>query len=114
MYQEEYKRWMAADLEEKLHMRMEQQLLQKKHGMELLAERLEALSPLKKLSQGYAFVTGQSGQGICSAARVKPGDILNIHMLDGKVAAKAVEVELAPKRCRIGQTETETTDCQKE
>ncbi len=101
-------------MEEKLHMRMEQQLLQKKHGMELLAERLEALSPLKKLSQGYAFVTGQSGQGICSAARVKPGDILNIHMLDGKVAAKAVEVELAPKRCRIGQTETETTDCQKE
>ncbi len=108
------KRQMAADLEEKLHMRMEQQLLQKKHGMELLAERLEALSPLKKLSQGYAFVAGQSGQGICSAARVKPGDILNIHMLDGKVAAKAVEVELAPKRCRIGQTETETTDCQKE
>lgn len=61
--------------------------------MELLAERLESLSPLKKLSQGYAFVTDKNGQGICDAEKVQTGDTLKIHMLNGKVTAKVEEVE---------------------
>ncbi|TGY95456.1 exodeoxyribonuclease VII large subunit [Petralouisia muris] len=87
------KRQTAADLEEKLRMRMEQQVMQRRHELELLAERLESLSPLKKLSQGYAFVTDKNGQGICDAEKVQTGDTLKIHMLNGKVTAKVEEVE---------------------
>lgn len=87
------KRQTAADLEEKLRMRMEQQLLQRRHTLELLAERLESLSPLKKLSQGYAFVADENGQGICDAKKVRTGDTLKIHMLNGTVSAKVEEVE---------------------
>ncbi len=87
------KRQTAADLEEKLRVKMEQQLLQRRHTLELLAERLEALSPLKKLSQGYAFVADEQGQGICDAGKVQKGDTLKIHMLNGKVSAKVEEVE---------------------
>lgn len=87
------KRQTAADLEEKLRMRMEQQLLHRRHTLELLAERLESLSPLKKLSQGYAFVADENGQGICDAKKVRTGDTLKIHMLNGKVSAKVEEVE---------------------
>lgn len=87
------KRQTAAELEEKLRMRMEQQLLHRRHTLELLAERLESLSPLKKLSQGYAFVADENGQGICDAKKVRTGDALKIHMLNGIVSAKVEEVE---------------------
>lgn len=86
------KRQMAADLEDKLSLGMQQRLLQKKHELELLAERLESLSPLKKLSQGYSFVADEKGRAICDATKVQPGDSLHIHMLNGKVTAKVLEV----------------------
>ena len=88
------KRQTAADLEEKLRAAMERQLTQKKHELELAAERLEAHSPVKKLSQGYAFVSDASGRGVREAARVRPGDLLAVHMLDGTVYAEATEVSM--------------------
>lgn len=87
------KRQAAADLEDKLRIRMEQQLMQKKHGLELLAERLESLSPVKKLGQGYAFVADEGGRGVTDASSLKPGDTLNIHMLNGKVSAEVKGIE---------------------
>ncbi|MCI8484026.1 MAG: exodeoxyribonuclease VII large subunit [Lachnospiraceae bacterium] len=87
------KRQMAVELEEKLQMRMEHVLTEKKHKMALTAERLESLSPAKKLSQGYAFVADETGRGICDAASLKVGDRLNIRMLNGKAAAEVVQVE---------------------
>lgn len=88
------KRQMAVELEDKLRVRMEYVLTEKKHEMALRAERLESLSPAKKLSQGYAFVADETGRGIRDAADLKTGDRLNIHMLHGKVAAEVAGVEL--------------------
>lgn len=88
------KRQLAADLEEKLQMVMESQLMKKKHELELFAERLEALSPVKKLSQGYSFVTDKKGQGVCDVTKIKIDDLLKIHMLNGTVLTKVTEVEL--------------------
>ncbi len=87
------KRQVVADLEDKLRIRMEQQLVQKKHGLELLAERLEALSPVKKLSQGYAFVADKEGRGVSDASRLQVGDGLDIHMLNGKVSVEVTGIE---------------------
>ena len=87
------KRQTAADLEDRLRMRMEHVLMQKKHELELSAERLEALSPVKKLSQGYSFVADETGRGISDAGRLNPGDMLHIHMLNGKATAKVMEIE---------------------
>ncbi|MEY8517749.1 exodeoxyribonuclease VII large subunit [Lachnospiraceae bacterium 29-84] len=89
------KRQMAADLEDKLRMQMEYLLAQEKHRMELQAQKLEALSPVRKLSQGYAFVSDDTGNGIPYAKDVKAEDVLHIHMLDGKVTAKVQKVELS-------------------
>ncbi len=87
------KRQVVADLEDKLRIRMEQQLVQKKHALELLAERLEALSPVKKLSQGYAFVADKEGRGVSDASRLQVGDGLDIHMLNGKVSVEVTGIE---------------------
>ncbi|MEH2942900.1 exodeoxyribonuclease VII large subunit [Lachnospiraceae bacterium KK002] len=87
------KRQTAADLEDRLRMRMEHVLMQKKHEMELSAERLEALSPIRKLSQGYSFVADEAGRGISDVERLDRGDTLYIHMLNGNVTAEVTEIE---------------------
>ncbi len=72
---------------------MEHVLMQKKHEMELSAERLEALSPIRKLSQGYSFVADEAGRGISDVERLDRGDTLYIHMLNGNVTAEVTEIE---------------------
>lgn len=86
------RRQAVADLEEKLHLRMEAILTQKKHSLELYAQQLEALSPLNKLSQGYAFVSGRKGRAIRSVSEVSQGDLLQIHLLDGKITVEVKDV----------------------
>lgn len=92
------KRQMAADFEEKLQMRMEQQLTRRKHELELYAERLESLSPVKKLSQGYSFVADEQGRSVRDVTRLYQGELLHIHMLNGKVKAQVQEIEKAAIR----------------
>ena len=80
-------------MEEKLQLEMEHILMQKKHELELAAERLEALSPVKKLSQGYSFVADREGHGIRDVSKVHPGETLDIYMLNGKVTAEVTKVQ---------------------
>lgn len=86
------RRQAVADLEKKLHLRMEAILTQKKHSLELYAQQLEALSPLNKLSQGYAFVSGRKGRAIRSVSEVSQGELLQIHLLDGKITVEVKDV----------------------
>ena len=51
------------------------------------AARLDALSPLKVLSRGYALVELDNGAILRSAEQVKTGDALNITLQDGKLTA---------------------------
>ncbi len=87
------KRQTAADLEDKLRMFMQQKLTHKKYAVELYARRVEALSPLKKLSMGYAFVADETGRSLRDVRALYEGDILNIHMLNGKVKAQVQEIQ---------------------
>lgn len=82
----------AADLEEKLRLRMEQIIEQKKHALALLSGQLEGLSPVKKLSQGYSYVADRTGRAVTDAAKVNPGDVLHIHLLKGALEAAVTEV----------------------
>ena len=85
------KQRMVADYEENLHRSMENLFRTKKHRFELLAGRLDALSPLKKLSQGYALVE-QGNQVLKTVDEVSPGDSLTLHLLDGDLKAEVTEV----------------------
>ena len=100
------KRQITIDFEDKLRMQMEQKLTHRKHETELYAGRLEALSPLKKLSLGYAFVADQAGRSIRDVTVLKEGDFLNIHMLNGKVKASVQEIENL-ERIQLEQSDEE-------
>ena len=99
------KRQVAADFEEKLRMRIEQKLTDRKHEMELYAGRLEALSPVKKLSMGYSFVADQGGKSVRDVDMLKEGDLLHIHMLNGKVKAQVIDVEHRERASALQEAE---------
>lgn len=82
----------ALDLEEKINKCMEYCLGEKRHQLALLAGQLEGLSPIRKLSQGYAYVSDSKGQAVTDAEHIKVKDELNIHLLKGAVKATVTEV----------------------
>ena len=55
----------------------------KKHALGLYAEKLEGLSPLKKIQSGYAYVSDINEKNVKSIGQVKKGDMLNIRVTDG-------------------------------
>ena len=87
------RRKLAADLEEKLSGRMEQILKGKRHELALLSGRLEGMSPVKKLSQGFSYVADESGHAVTDASAVSVGQQLTVHLLKGRLQAEVTEVE---------------------
>ncbi len=81
----------AADLEQALQRAMEELLLRKRGTLAVLAGRMDANSPTKKLSQGFAMVESH-GQLLKSAADLKEKDELVLHLIDGDVKAEVTEV----------------------
>lgn len=82
----------VVEYEEKLSARMEHTLQEKRHELMLLAGRLEGNSPVKQLSQGYAFIEGEDQRAIKSISMVKPRDHVQIYLLDGTIQAVVSEV----------------------
>ncbi len=82
------RRQYAADLETRLRGQMERRLEACRHKLAIYIEKMNGLSPLKKLNQGYSYVADQSGGAVRSIAQVKPGDELMIYVSDGIVDAR--------------------------
>lgn len=82
----------AADLQERMEMRMTQLLQLRRHKLALLSGQLEGMSPVRKLSQGYSYVADESGRAVTDASEVSMGDTLDIHLLHGSLKTEVVEV----------------------
>ena len=87
------KKQYAADLMERLRQEMQQKLTERRHQMQLCAGRLEGFSPLKKLQQGYSYTELPDGGALRSVEQIQPGELVTIHVTDGKVLARAEETE---------------------
>ncbi len=86
------KRQMAADFAERLELLMQQRLTAAKHELEVFAGKLDALSPARKLSQGYAFISDEDGRGVRDVDRLNVGDYLNIHMRNGRAKVEVLDL----------------------
>ena len=82
-----------ADMEDVLRSRMEGKLMLSRHRLQVCAERLNGLSPLKKLSQGYAYVQDKDGKSLKSIRQIKKGECIYVHLTDGMVCARAEEIK---------------------
>jgi len=70
---------------------IERKLIFEKHRLALAAERLNVLSPLKKLESGFAYVSS-GGKNIKSIKQAAQGQILELTVCDGQIKAKVLEV----------------------
>lgn len=80
------------EYEEKLKLRIDMIIKEKKHMLELYAGRLEACSPVKKLGQGYAYVEDYNGKSLRSVDGVEANQDITIYLLDGKIKTVVSEV----------------------
>ena len=87
------KRTLAADLANQLELGMKNNLREKRFLLQMYIEKLNGLSPLKKLNQGYSFVVDSDGKAVASIEGIKESDELTIHVTDGEIKAKVKETK---------------------
>jgi exodeoxyribonuclease VII large subunit len=92
IYQVRQKRQNLMDMEQKLGNLIEAIITKKRHQLEIYAEKLEGLSPLKKLSKGYALVVNSNDEVMNRLERAKVGERLQISVTDGDVIARVEEL----------------------
>ena len=79
------------DRRQRLDMYMSDSLKAGQHRLALAAGRLDALSPLKKLSGGYGFVTDPRGKAVRSIEQTGIGDRIGISVRDGRIEAQVTK-----------------------
>ena len=89
------KKQYCADLETRLQELMERKMIDARHRLQLCAQTLEGLSPVKKLSQGYSVVTDIHGKSVTDTGTVNTGDSLTIHVQNGEIDAQVTEIRPA-------------------
>ncbi len=73
---------------------MEQEIRRYRYQLGIKAEKLQAVSPLHRLSGGYALITDEKEKPIETAADIPESETLYIHMKDGIVRARAEQVQM--------------------
>jgi exodeoxyribonuclease VII large subunit len=82
----------AQDDKKQLVLLMQTAIREKRNRLAMLSKELEGNSPVKKLSQGYAFVEGPDQKALKSVANIKIKDEITVQLLDGSVRAVVSEV----------------------
>ncbi|MCI5502366.1 MAG: exodeoxyribonuclease VII large subunit [Lachnospiraceae bacterium] len=77
------KRLYLADSMSCLERLMKQKLTSARHQLELYAEEMKGLSPLYKLSGGYAYVADEDGNNIKTTEQITKGQKLILTLRDG-------------------------------
>ena len=86
-------RMRGVGLSQNLDMKMKQLLLYKRNSLQLLVERVHAVSPVKRLNGGMAYLSDAEGRRISSVGEMQVGEDLRIRMKDGEATATIRNVE---------------------
>lgn len=90
-YQIKQKRQHLIEIEQKLQQKMNQKLRERRHRLELYIAKLNGLSPLTKLSKGYALVVGENNKPVQSIKNINKNEVLTLSLLDGDIKARVEE-----------------------
>ncbi len=77
----------TIELEEKMEIALKRKIEKNRYLLSVYAERLEGLSPLKRLGNGYAYLSDETGEAIRSIGQLKKGDTFQVQLKDGKALA---------------------------
>ncbi|MCD8222902.1 MAG: exodeoxyribonuclease VII large subunit [Clostridiales bacterium] len=95
-HQIQEQRQRLADIEDDMRDLLERKLVEAKHRLALVSGRLDGSSPLKRISNGYGFVTDDEEKRILHARDARAGSGIRIRMADGRISAEVTAVEEYP------------------
>ena len=81
----------VTDFASRLEKGLQHRLEKDQKRLAVLSSTLDALSPLKVLSRGYAVVTGETGNVLHSPEEAAPGDRVRIRLAKGELSAEILE-----------------------
>ena len=76
----------------------ERQLAEKRQHFVRLGASLDAMSPLRVLSRGYALATGREGKPLRSVRGLAKGDEITVRFQDGQAACRVEQVQEGEER----------------
>ena len=79
--------------EQRMQEAMKRKKLLARHRIALYAERLQGVSPLKKLSGGYAYVADAKNKPVVSVKGLTKGEQIQVSVKDGTFLAKVEEIQ---------------------
>ena len=82
-----------AEAEDRLRNLMEQRLKEARHRLALDMEKMNGLSPIRKLNQGYSYVEKYDGNVIKDISQVKIGDRMSIYLKNVIIGAEVREIK---------------------
>ncbi|MBQ7766974.1 MAG: exodeoxyribonuclease VII large subunit [Lachnospiraceae bacterium] len=91
-------RMTSARFAELLDQSMKHQMIAKRNRFQILVERVHAVSPVKRLNGGMAYLSDCDGKRISGVTNMKNGDELRIRMRDGEAKATIQEVYIGDVR----------------
>ena len=86
------RRMALAHQSDRLSAAMQNALLRKREIFMRDVSKLDAMSPLKVLSRGYAFAQNEKGAIVTDADALTPGDRLRLTLRQGKVLCTVDEI----------------------
>ncbi len=73
---------------------MDRRLEQKRQLLAVAAERLDGLSPVRKLASGFSYVQDKTGRRVEDAGKLKVGDFIHIYLHRGQLDAEVSGISL--------------------
>ena len=82
-----------TELEEELRTLMRNRVKEARHRLAIQIEKMNGLSPVRKLNQGFSYVEEADGGVVKSIRQVEKGDELTVYVTDGliRTSVKAVQ-----------------------
>ncbi|MBR4993244.1 MAG: exodeoxyribonuclease VII large subunit [Lachnospiraceae bacterium] len=77
------KRSYLLKLEEALTNRMDKAIIAKRHKLDIYIEKMKGLSPVNKMSTGFAYVSDAKGNMVKDINAVNKGDKLDLRLING-------------------------------
>ncbi len=87
------RRQYLAQTQERMEREMNRKIRDARQEVRVYAQKLDGLSPLKKLTQGFSYVTDGQGHAVNRIGQVCPGDGIWVQVTDGEISAQVVSLK---------------------
>ncbi len=72
---------------------LDRRITESRHHVQLLSARMEADSPVKRLSGGFGYIAGADGKRIDSILKVKNNEVVETVLKDGSFRSRVLEID---------------------